>query len=62
MVVKGFAHTKIVDFLETFVLVAKFAFIKTLLAFVAISNFEIHQMDVKNDFLNGDPIENVYMK
>jgi hypothetical protein len=33
-----------------------------MLAFVAISNFEFHQMDVKSALLNGDLIENVYMK
>jgi hypothetical protein len=62
LVIKGFSHTKRVDFFETFVLVTKFTSIKTLLAFIAIFNFKIHHMDVKSAFLNGEIVENVYMK
>ncbi len=62
LVVKGFAQTKRVDYFETFVLVVKFASIKSMLALITISNFEIHQMDVKSALLNGDLIENMYMK
>jgi hypothetical protein len=42
LVVKRFAQTKRIDYFKTFVLVDNFAFIKTLLALIAISNFEIH--------------------
>jgi hypothetical protein len=31
------------------------------MALVAHYNLELHQMDVKTVFLNGDPEENVYM-
>jgi hypothetical protein len=31
------------------------------MALVAHYDLELHQMDVKTTFLNGDPLENVYM-
>ena len=33
-----------------------------LIAIVAIHNLEIHQMDVKTTFLNGDLEEEIYME
>ncbi len=62
LVAKDFAQTKKVDFSKTFTSIAKFASIGTLFAFVTTSNFEIHQMDVKSAFLNGNLTKNVYMK
>jgi hypothetical protein len=52
LVVKGFAQRNDIDFSRTYTLVAKFAFMKTLLAFGVICNREIHEMDVKGVFLN----------
>jgi hypothetical protein len=40
--------------IETFALVAKFVSICYILALTAIENMEIHQMDVKTTFFNGD--------
>ena len=36
--------------------------IRMLIAIAAIHNFEIHQMDVKTAFLNGDLDEEIYME
>jgi hypothetical protein len=53
-VTRGFTQTFGVDYNETFAPVAKFVSIHCILALVAIENMEIHQMDVKTTFLNGD--------
>nr|GEW23666.1 ribonuclease H-like domain-containing protein [Tanacetum cinerariifolium] len=50
-----------VDFDETFSLVVKPATIRTVLTLVVSRQWPIHQLDVKNAFLNGDLSETVYM-
>ncbi|GJS56688.1 ribonuclease H-like domain-containing protein [Tanacetum coccineum] len=50
-----------VDFDETFSLVVKLATIRTVLSLVVSRQWPIHQLDVKNAFLNGDLSETVYM-
>ena len=37
-------------------------FIRMVLAIVALRNLEVHQMDVKIVFLNGDLDEEIYME
>lgn len=61
VIAKGFFQTKGLDFSETFALVAKLLSIKMLLALIAILDLEVHQMDVKNAFLNGCLEEDIYM-
>jgi hypothetical protein len=41
---------------------AKFVSIHYILALVAIQNIEIHQMDVKITFINGDLEKEIYME
>jgi hypothetical protein len=62
LVVRGFTQTFGVDYNETFALVAKFVSIHYILALMAIENMEIHQMDVKTTFFNGDLEEEIYME
>nr|GEZ05612.1 ribonuclease H-like domain-containing protein [Tanacetum cinerariifolium]GEZ08344.1 ribonuclease H-like domain-containing protein [Tanacetum cinerariifolium] len=50
-----------VDLDQTFSLVVKPAIDRTDLSLVASRKWPIHQLDVKNDFLNGDLSEIVYM-
>jgi len=56
----GNRQIKRLDFSETFAPVAKFTTIRCILAMTAANGWELHQMDVKTAFLNGDLDEEVY--
>ncbi|GJQ93793.1 ribonuclease H-like domain-containing protein [Tanacetum coccineum] len=61
LVANGSSQQLGVDFDETFSLVVKLATICTVLSLVVSRQWPIHQLDVKNAFLNGDLSETVYM-
>lgn len=56
---QGFNQTFGKDYEETFAPVAKFNFIKVLLPFAANLDWELHLMEVKNVFLNGELDEEI---
>lgn len=62
LVAKGFTQTYGVDYQETFAPVAKINSIRILLSLAAKYNWPLHQLDVKNAFLNGDLEEKVFMR
>ncbi len=57
-----FAQTKGVDFYETYIPIVKFASIIPIFTLEAIYNLEIHQMDVKGDFIDEELAKGIYMK
>ena len=59
--VKGFTQREGIDYNETFSSVLCKDFLRIIMALVAHYDLELHQMDVKTTFLNGDLEENVYM-
>ena len=59
---KGFTQKERIDFKDTCSPVVKFNSIRLLLAIVAHLDLELHQMDVKTTFLNGDLSEEIYMR
>ena len=61
LVAKGYSQVEGVDFNETFAPVAKFSTIRCILALGAAMDLEIHQMDVKTAFLNGELEEDIFM-
>ena len=60
LVAKGFTHTYGVDYQETFAPITKRNSIRVLLSLAANYNWPLHQLDIKNAFLNGD-LEEVFM-
>jgi len=61
-VARGFTQTCGIDYNETFVPVAKFTSICCILTLVTLEDMEIHQIDVKITFLNGELKEEIYME
>ncbi|RVW44373.1 Retrovirus-related Pol polyprotein from transposon TNT 1-94 [Vitis vinifera] len=62
LVVKGYSQREGIDFKETFSPVSIKDSFRVILSIVAHFDLELHQMDVKTSFLNGDLDENVYME
>ena len=59
--VKGYAEMHDIDYDGTFSLVAKMTIVRTVIALEAAKGWHLHQMDVKNAFLQGELEEEVYM-
>ncbi|RDX66206.1 hypothetical protein CR513_55049, partial [Mucuna pruriens] len=61
LVAKGFTQNEGIDYKETFSLVSSKDSLRTVMTVVAHFDLELHQMDVKIAFLNGDIDEMIYM-
>jgi len=64
LVAHGFSQVLDVDYFDTFVPVAKLVLIQTVLTMAAKLDFELHQIDIKSPYLNGELTENknIFMK
>ena len=58
---KGYTQKEGIDYKETFSPVSSKDSFRTIMALVAHFDLELHQMDVKTIFLNGDIDETIYM-
>ena len=58
---KGYAQTHKINYDESFTTVAKMTMVHVLLVVVAANGWHLHQMDVKNVFLQRNLEEQVFM-
>jgi hypothetical protein len=61
LVAKGFQYIHMIDYDETFSLVEKMDSILLALSIATAVGWEVHHMDMKNDFLHRDLSEDIYM-
>ena len=60
--IKGYKQTEGLDYFDTYSPVTRINSIRMVLAIAALRNLEVHQMDVKTIFLNGELEEEIYME
>ena len=62
LVAKGYMQKEGIDFNEVFAPVSKYTSLRALLSMAAAHDMEVHQLDIKTAFLNGNLEETIYMK
>ncbi|KAD5317329.1 hypothetical protein E3N88_17275 [Mikania micrantha] len=62
LVIKGFRQNEGLDYFDTYLSVTRITSTRLVLATTTLRNLEVHQMDVKTAFLNGDLEEEIYME
>ncbi|XP_039050208.1 uncharacterized protein LOC120191304 [Hibiscus syriacus] len=62
LVAKGFTQSYGIEFHDTFALVAKLNTVRVLLILIVNEDWELHQLDIKKVFLNGNLEEEVYIR
>ncbi len=62
LVAQGFSQRPGVDFGETYAPVARYETMRAVLAIACHQDLDLHQMDVKTAFLNGELQETIYVK
>jgi hypothetical protein len=61
LVLKGYVYQHNIDYDEVFVSMARLDSVGLVITIVAYEGWEVHHMDVKTTFLNGDLQEEVYV-
>jgi Reverse transcriptase (RNA-dependent DNA polymerase) len=61
LVAQGFSQIEGIDFNEMFAPIIKFASLYTVLALAVEFDLEVHQLDIKSAYLNGDLKEEIFM-
>ena len=60
--VKGYKQTEGLNYFDTYSPMTRINSIRMVPVIAELRNLEVHQMDVKTVFLNGDLDEEIYMK
>jgi hypothetical protein len=61
LVAEGYVQQQGIDFEEVFAPVARMESVRLLIALASYEGCQLHHMDVKSAFLNGDLLEEVYV-
>lgn len=61
LIAKDYVQKESIDYNEIFALLAKMTSICTFLIQGTIEDLEVHQMDIKTTFLNGDLKKEIYI-
>jgi hypothetical protein len=62
LVAQGYSQSQGIDYQDVFSPVTRYNLIRSLLAVANVCDWEVHQMDVKTAFLQGDLEDEIYMK
>ena len=62
LIIKSYRQREGLDYFDTYSPVTRINFIRMIIKITALRNLEIHQMDVKMAFLNGDLDEKIYVE
>jgi len=62
LVTQGFTQTQDLDYEETFALVVKLNSIWVILSLAVNLDWKLHQLDIKNAFLNGELEKEIYIR
>ena len=60
--IKGYRKTEGLYYFDTYSPMTRINSIRMVLAIAALRNLEVHQIDVKTTFLNGELDEEIYME
>ena len=60
--IKGYMQTEDLDYFDSYCPMTRINSIRMMLAIATLRNLEVHQMDVKTTFLNGELDEEIYME
>ena len=61
LIAQGFTQTLGVDYNDTFAPITKFVSTHIILALASINDWEVHQVDIKNAYLNTTLTKDIYM-
>ena len=62
LVIKKYRQKEGLNYFDIYSLVLRITSIRMIIVIVALRNLEIHQMDVKTTYLNGDLDEEIYIE